>query len=326
MAGLDDLDFDEVLTPPTTGEQAKPITIPASSQMVIDETSGERRAARQSLVEARSLTTSASLSSKPGDCLYLDIETVPDESRLHLFPLEPMPPVTPLLALMMIADFAALTVEKAREYLATVTPDAEWIDLAEAAESKREKPRKEIFKLLSEKRSASEDRIKELSVNPMYLRIIAIGLKAGDGETQVFMASPDDWPATEAKMLADALAYIRRFRPVIGFNIHFDLSSILVRSAILGVDVPYMPDRRKYGSPDVLDLMQAIYGDRCPKGCGMKSTAKMLGIDIPEDHGDGSQVYKLSQQRDWPAIDKYLRGDIAITHAIHQKIAGKLCQ
>lgn len=308
MPSLDDLDFDEpaIAQPPSGGEQSKPVEV---SSVTIDSTGKNR----PPLASKRS-----------GDVLYLDIETVPDETRVHLFPLEPMPPITPLLALKTIDDFAAMTVENAKAYLLTVTPDPEWIELVEAKEQSRDKPRKEIFKLLADKRSAQDDRIKELSVNPMFCRIVAIGLKVGSNPVESLLCST---PLDEFTALVEAWRTIQKFRPVIGFNVRdFDLRVMLTRSAILGVEPAFVPDTRKYGSPDVIDLMQAIYGDRCPRGCGLKPTAKMFGIDVPDDHGDGSQVYKLYQSRNWKKIADYLVGDVEMTAAVHQKIAGTLCQ
>lgn len=320
MPSLADLDFDDI-----PAKQSKPITLPESSAKVIEETSPERRVTRRTTAEIQQSFTAQSSLPKPGDCLYLDIETVPDESRMHLFPLEPMPPTRLIENMMPADDFAQFTEEKAKQYLDSVSPVDEWFDGAISAEESREKgPRKGVLSLLRTKRSVQEDRIKEMSVNPMFCRIVAIGLKVGSQPVESMLCSMQ---TDEYTALVEAWRIIQKHRPVIGFNVRdFDLRVMLVRSAILGVEPAYVPDTRKYGSPDVIDLMQAIYGDRCPKGCGMKPTAKMFGIDVPEDHGDGSQVYKLYQSRDWKRIADYLVGDVELTAAVHQKIAGTLCQ
>lgn len=305
---LDDIEFDEPTNGllPISGGHSNPAEI---SAVTIDET-GKHRPPRRS--------------NRSGDVLYLDIETVPDDSRVHLFPLEPMPPITPFDKLISISEFASLTVEKSKDYLAKLSPAGEWIDAAEANELNSSKPRKEILKLLADKRSAQDDRIKELSVNPMFCRIVAIGLKVGSNPVESLLCST---PLDEYTALVEAWRVIQKHRPVIGFNVRdFDLRVMLVRSALLGVEPAFVPDTRKYGSPDVIDLMQAIYGDRCPKGCGLKPTARMFGIEVPEGHGDGSQVYKLFQLRKWGLIADYLVGDVELTAAVHQKIAGTLCQ
>ncbi len=58
----------------------------------------------------------------------------------------------------------------------------------------------------------------------------------------------------------------------------------------------------------------------------MKRTAKLLGIDVPPDHGDGSQVYPSWQARDFEGIARYQRDDVRIIQQLHRnKLAGRFC-
>lgn len=270
-----------------------------------------------------------------GDVLHLDIETVPDESRMELFPFEPIPPFpdyTPSLILKSASEVSGMTVENVQKYISTVNPDPEWFDLLAAEEAKREKgPRKEILKIVALGREAIEEHADEvanlcktLSLNPLTLQIISIGLRVGsDGDVKILMAEDHD---EEAEILAEAFDYIQKYRPVIGFGVsRFDLPAMLMRAAILGVDVPRLLNLSKYSSSDVIDLEQALFNGYPPRGFGMKNVAKMLGIEVPADHGDGSQVYKLWKDGDWAKISKYQRGDIEIGSQIYGKICGKLC-
>lgn len=265
----------------------------------------------------------SNLAVRVGDCLYHDIETVPDESRQHLFPFEPLV-ITPDSEMKPIAEFGNLkTVEDASAYLKTVTPSPEWVALAVAQEKAREKPRATLLKYLDDAANVVEERIKKLSLNPLCLRIVAIGCQVGqDGDCPVWLAESDD---EEREALRKCFALIDQFRPVVGFNNQsFDMPALLMRAAILGVEVPRLLNLSRYSSSDVLDLMNVIYAGFPPKGFGMKATAKMLGIEL-EDDGDGSQVYKWYKAGDWTSISKYQRSDVKGLAAIHAKISGKLC-
>jgi predicted PolB exonuclease-like 3'-5' exonuclease len=115
--------------------------------------------------------------------------------------------------------------------------------------------------------------------------------------------------------------------PIVGFNCrNFDLPTVLVRSMLLGVHVPVRVDLGRYGNTQVLDLMDVLYPSGCPRGHGLKPTCRMLGVDVPPDHGDGSQVYELYQQKDFGRLREYCQGDVEITRRLHRdKLAGYFC-
>lgn len=277
---------------------------------------------------------------REGDPLYLDIETVPDDDspRAKFFPTEKLPPETPSDKMMPVAEFVALTVEKQSKYADPLNPSQAWISSAIAAELTKEdkKPREGTLKLLYGKRDAFESYIKELSVNPLTLKIVSIGIKIGDCPTRVLTTEPtNDYQGQmfertrEGFMLDEAWRLIcdKRYSPIVGFGVRrFDLPAMLLRSALIGVNVPRMIDLRKYGSSDVLDFEMVLFDGMPKKGFGMKTVAQVLGITVPENHGDGSQVYKLYKEGNWTAIATYNRGDCEILRAIHEVVAGKLCQ
>lgn len=277
-------------------------------------------------------------SGRAGDCLYLDIETSPCWGREHLFNLPPIVTevqCTPNEQLPMGSEFVTNDLRKAREMLNGKQPSLEWLASIETLEGLREKPRAGMFDLLNEKRqpfvaasTATEDRIKLLSVTPMYCQIAAIGMAIGDAEP-VVNCCPH--VADERSALQTLWTVIAKHRPIVGFNVReFDLAVILLRSAILGVIPSVLLDRRKYGSRDIVDLMQELYGDRCPKGFGLKPTCQMLGLIPPPEPGasvpDGSQVYQLVSQNKWDELAAYCASDVRLTQLLHRQfLAGYFC-
>lgn len=266
---------------------------------------------------------------REGDPVYLDIETVPDDesTRAKFFPVQPLPAEVAAEKMMDVDKFIGLAIAKQEEYLDPITPPQAWVSRCIAAELTRDdkKTRDGTMKLLHGKRAAEEQYVKSLSVNPMTLKIVSIGIGVGGCPVRVLTL---DACESESSMLSEAWKILcdRRFTPIVGFGVRrFDLPAMLIRSSILGVDVPRLLDLRKYGSSDVIDFENVLFDGQVPRGHGMKACAGLLGIDVPESHGDGSQVYKFYKDGNWAAIATYNRGDVEILRAIHEKVSGKLC-
>lgn len=309
MSDLDDLDFEELIAVESPAQfQDLPRTLQNFPAEIIEKTQQGQHSP-----------------------LIVDIETVPDESRMALFdlPALPSPPTeTPsdVLNRTTIAAVVAMSVEGVGKYVESINPPDSWLDTLAATENAREKgPRDGVLKLIKAKRgwrdaakNDFEDRVKTLSVNPLYCRICALGVIAGDAIPRAMLIEDDE---EERKALAEFWRLFQVHRQVVGYNVlAFDLRVILVRSIILGVPVPRIVDRRKFGSRDVLDLMIELFPDGRPMG--MKAAAKCLGIRVADDHGNGSQVYQLYKAGDWAAIEKYLFGDLRITEELYQKLSG----
>jgi 3'-5' exonuclease len=269
---------------------------------------------------------------RTGDCLYFDIETVPDFEREHLFGLEPVAEYveTRIVDLYSQDEFCSLDLKEATKYLASKTPPIEWVAACVEFEKESAKPRKGMLELLEkcdkareDAKNAKADRIKLLSVTPMFCKIVCIGV-ASDGEPQTMTASNAD---EERKMLNWFWLLAEHSRPLTGFNcLAFDLQVILFRSMILGVPVPRLFSQAKYNNADVLDLMNVLYPNGCPKGFGLKPTCRMLGIDISFDFGDGSQVFQMWEAGQLSDIADYCARDVEITRQLHrEKLAGYVC-
>jgi hypothetical protein len=274
---------------------------------------------------------------REGDCLYFDLETAPDWGRAYLFglpDLESVAPETPLDQLMDAESFISSTLKECGEYLSAKIPPAEWLDAVLAAENARDKGAREgMLKLIKSARetknaadSAYANRIKLLSVTPLYCRIVAIGMQAGyreDPPEAILCKSIDD----ERAALTRFWGAVEKYSPLVGFNIRgFDVPVLLCRSIILGITPPRVINRGRYSNREILDLMQEIHGDRCPSGFGLKPTCRMLGIHPDADEVDGSQVNDLVEASNWDAVAEYVRSDVRLVQRLHRdRLSGVFC-
>jgi hypothetical protein len=318
MPGLDEIDIWNVATH-CKGEPPQPQPQP-------------EKAAAVNHARSEVVSTSSRQPQSSGE-LFVDIETAPDYSRESLFNLPPIdngPPVSLDDELLSADEFISQELKAAEEYLAKKRPQDSWLAAVLSEEEKQKKPRAGLRKLIAETRSriaayqnAAADRVKLLSVTPLYCRIVAIAFARSSGPIDAFTAED---PAAEKDLLQAFWTRAKSARPLVGFNVRdFDLRVIALRSLLLGVHPSRAIDWRKYGSADVLDLMHAIHGDRCPAGFGLKHTARILGITVPDDHGDGAQVYQLVENQQWDALKKYCAGDVEITRNVWRAVAGYLC-
>ncbi len=276
-------------------------------------------------------------SSRPGrrreDCLYLDFETIPDESRMHLFDLPPVgevPPLTPDSELLSSLEFISQDIKEASAWISKKNPPGYWYEAVERDE-KAGKNRKGMLQLLEDRKKQIDalaieksERNKLLSVTPLFCRIVAIGWAIGNEPPRSLVI---DDPADEAKALNHLWMQIQAAKPIVGYGIAgFDIPVLLNRSMILGVKPTRVLDRRKYGANDIHDLYTTLYDGGYSKGFGLKPTCRMLGMQIPADDCDGGKVYDLYQQGDFEAIGKYVRSDVQITQNLHRlKMAGYFC-
>lgn len=268
-----------------------------------------------------------------GGPLYFDLETVPDESRLATFGLEPVLPVpdeTEPGKLPDVAQVVTGTVETIKATLARYVCPAAWLDSLTAAEQSG-KNRAGVHSLIDSARcvrlnalAAHVERRKLLSTTPEFCRIAAIGWTVGR-DPVVHSTLVGDAPGDEARALESLWGLIGRHSPIVGFNcLAFDLPVLLVRSALLGVAPPKMLDLRTWGK-DVVDLYLLRFGgrgnnDRQRPG-KLKSLAPLYGIDVPAGDVDGSQVEELARANP-QKLAEYVRSDVEVLRQFHRRLAG----
>lgn len=275
------------------------------------------------------LSSSATDGVQRGRYLYFDLETIPDESRLDLFDLPPVPqmPSRRVLAeCMPVADLLDGDIPTVKQYLTQANPCEEYLTAVDVAERQEKKPRKGVLDAISDYRtslltfaSAADERRKLLSVTPEYCRIAALGWAIDDGPVHSLVIGE---VISEAYIIEHFWRLATAGQVLVGFNcLGFDLPVLFIRSMLLDVE----PSRRIDTSPfksDVCDLMAR----RWPKGGakGLKPTAKALGITIPTEDVDGSKVYELLQT-DPVKVANYVASDIVITRELHRKYEGFFC-
>lgn len=247
--------------------------------------------------------------------LVLDVETIPDESRSHLWGL---PKVEELLSPI---ELIAGTVDNLKSYLKQYAPiiPTEWLNELETKEMSLKK-RASFLEAITEARKGPTQFISEMSFDPDALRIIAVGYAVGDHDTPVTLTG---YSCSEVEMLQHIWMAMATYSPWIGFNNYaFDIPAIVARSAMLGVKPMCRIDWRRFGNSQIVDLMQALSIGGMRRFKGLKKVAPLWGIEIPCPEVDGSNIYSLYQANDWETISRYLSSDIEVTRALYKKLVG----
>lgn len=272
--------------------------------------------------------------------LIFDLETVPDESRLEQFGLEPLPTprqFTPTDQLPDPANLVTKKVDEIKKAVDGIWPSKEWLEKAIVAEKSIEKPRKGVLDEFAGIMQAQlgegamilgkqNERRKILSVTPEFCRIVAMGSARGDAEIktavvgQLLQFDGKEHKLTESDLLESWWLAVEECSPLVGFNIvGFDLPVIFIRSALLGIRPTRKIDTRPWGG-EVIDLMQA----RWPKGGqkSLKDTARILGFKVPAEGVDGSHVDLLWREGRLAEIAAYQASDIEVTRQLFSFLKG----
>ena len=248
--------------------------------------------------------------------IFLDIETIPDESRRHLWDLPDAPDIYPLSAALV-----GSTVSEIRVFLDqfALTLPSDYLAAIEDAEQQRCRgSRKGVSRALTKARQAEADLRKTLSLDPERGRA-AVGWAVGDGEVQG-AAVYDRMPEQEALKLIWNILDDQAFSPIVGYNVlGFDLPVIFARSILLGVEATRAINMRKYGNPDVIDLMVARFPSGRKKS--LKTLAAQYGIEVPCPDVDGGDVFGMSPEE----RAEYVRSDVIVTRALYQRFRGYFC-
>jgi predicted PolB exonuclease-like 3'-5' exonuclease len=275
------------------------------------------------------------IASAGGSVLYVDIETIPDYDRQHLFGLPPLPVVPSEQSvdeLLAPAEFLSQTAKEIETWLNKNNPCEEWLQQCEAAEratTGRSGNRKTIFELLKNARSgkdaveiALKSNRKKMSVTPEMAKICAMGLACDDGQVVSAVAGIDG--VTEKGMLEAFWFMAKRCQHICGFNVAgFDLPTIFFRSIMLGIPASRMIDLSPY-KDQVIDLMVARFGRNGEKGMGLKNVAKLCDIQVPCEGTDGSQVEELFRTNPH-LVGQYVASDVIVTRKLHRIYSGFFC-
>lgn len=256
--------------------------------------------------------------------LFIDIETCPDHTRLHLFDL-PQPPAVIPDAANLLADSIPAIEGFLNEFAACLALDyLEELHTHETAN----KARSGVFKCIEKAREAAARQRTELSVTPEYCRVVALGWAEGDSDPEAEVVGlprieASDGLVDERLLLVEFWNLVEYRKPtVIGFNIlDFDLRVLLVRSALLGVQPTRLFDLKPWGR-DCIDLMKL----RFPVGraMGLKKLARLYGLPCSVDDMDGSMIADLIETEP-ERVAGYVKSDVDLTRQLYHFYAGYFC-
>jgi hypothetical protein len=264
--------------------------------------------------------------------LYLDIETVPDDDRTHLFDLPPiaeLPPEREIADCPPPTDLLGKSIEVIGEQLLSMNPCHQYLNMLAQIEGDKPKPRDGVRKAIAavhENRrrisGAGDQQRKDMATNPAMCRIVSIAAAIGQGDIVCHVVG--EWSdRNEVDLLEWFWELANACAPFVTWNgNNFDLRVILFRSILLGVNPTRTIDLSRYRQ-DSLDLQEVFYrGQVPPKGRGQKWVAKVLGIPIPADGVDGSQVEAMWREGRHAELAEYNKSDVWCLRELHGKLSG----
>jgi hypothetical protein len=182
----------------------------------------------------------------------------------------------------------------------------------------------------------AEARLKQISkmaLDPAACRIVAIGTCL-DGTVKVTVCPDTD---VERKAIAqfwemfnETANYVHdgcspkpidfTRSDIVGYNcVGFDLPVIMTRSRILGVRHPKIL-LRKYGSPDVRDLMLEMSFGGLVDYKSLNFWCKRLKLDVPPDDTTGKNMAEFVAAGDWHAVAHHCSVDVLKTYELAKYI------
>ena len=167
--------------------------------------------------------------------------------------------------------------------------------------------------------NAKKRQVEQLALRPWGCRIIAIGITVNNGQPLTMTArTPDD----EGRILGTFWQTWKLSHDNVGFNVlGFDLPVLIVRSRLLGVEMPII-NYSKYRCDHVIDLMRVLD----PTGEDPKSLTfwcKRLNLDVPDDTVTGADIadlYAKGGHEAWLAISAHCDRDVIKTKALYQRL------
>jgi hypothetical protein len=245
--------------------------------------------------------------------MYLDIETVPDEDRQYLWDVPEEPPVDipPITLLAGTVPAISSHLEKYKLVLGE-----SYFDDIIKIEKALVRPRKTVIALAEKYMFAGEEYKDSLALDPELARIVGLGMLF-DNEDFAYASICRDNDC-ESEALADFWEVVDDNSPIIvGFNVlKFDLRVIIARSILLGVTPSRTLDLRRWGNPDIIDLMVTRFGTDRAKP--LKKLLKQYGIDVMAEAQDGSMVKDMTDKQ----ISRYLTSDLFATRDLHRVFSG----
>lgn len=238
--------------------------------------------------------------------IYLDIETIPDQSEGALQQHQ-------AAATASFKAPASLTKEQAAADLGMDDRDA--IKALSKSDIIAKWEQKKGAELTAQ---AGEQTYRKTALNGGYGQIYCIGFAFDNGAVQIAHANTERQTLQQFFDQLTAHGRATEYRQFIGHNINdFDLRFIWQRAVINQIQPPCELLHSRY-SDRVIDIMSlwAGYGNRIK----LAELCNILGLDNPKDGIDGSQVWDCIQAGRGEEVQAYCKRDVAAVRAAYQKM------
>lgn len=161
----------------------------------------------------------------------------------------------------------------------------------------------------------------EMSLSPLFGRIVAVGFLDPASEETLIQIGEDERELLDA--FWQAVTDVELF---IGYNsLAFDLPWLTIRSLVHGLRPTVRISQARYRGPgdsNHLDLFAWLTDWRGNRTRHLKldlsRVARALGVEPPT--GEGAEIPKLFERRDYSAIREHLESDLRTTLAIWRKL------
>jgi hypothetical protein len=174
----------------------------------------------------------------------------------------------------------------------------------------------------------AQERAKVCSLSPRLGRVLCIGMADEDGITTPY-ARTEEEEATALETFWDRMALTPNrhvFPEIVTWNGGWDLRFLVVRSLVLGVELPVtgyvVRDWFKpYNTDFHTDLKRLLVGDGVTKGEGLDEWSAAFGIVGKTLGWTGASVYPAYLESRHAEIASYCTADVEATHQLYRRIA-----
>lgn len=197
----------------------------------------------------------------------------------------------------LVLDIETVALGDAADYLEPVAAPSNYKDAGKIAAYQAEK---------------HQEQIEKAALDPDLCRVVCIGLRAEDGETETRIAYDERvvldwcWQRVESE---------RRQATLIGYNIlGFDLPVLLRRSLYLSVKTPVL-NLDRYRTPHI-DLLQRLSHNGLLRARSLAFYCRRFGLDVPTDPVKGEDIAGLVAAGQWASVEAHCASDVQKTAAL----------
>jgi DNA polymerase elongation subunit (family B) len=156
-------------------------------------------------------------------------------------------------------------------------------------------------------------------IHPMFSRILIIGLKPGNGDTELF------YPKDEKELLTRFWNRLKEIKPnlIVTFNgYNFDIPFIQVRSVMNKVPPSIEINLNKYKSEtsNHFDSMQILSVNQTFLNVALDISCQVFDIDMPSARITGEDVPKLYKAGEFDTIKEHCTQDVELTEQLFLKL------